>query len=542
MASQKIQIDIGSSFNGAGMNKALGSVNTLAGTAKKTAGAVGQLAGAFDGLGGSASKAVNAVAGGLSAIATGGVFGAIIFAVTTIVGLFQKMGEDHGMEKLKKNIDGIKESTEKVASSTDTAIGKIDKYTAAIDKLTAAHLRLSNAQATARKNALDESIEAMPGGTDEEQAAKIIRQAAVDKTKVQIDADSAKGAADAKVQGAENKLSALGDKLKLLDDSLDKLGQSLTAYDSEIAKAKQKLYARQERKAGEEEIDAAKEELKAAVKARNEFVAKTYNPAVQQKNDVVNEIKTATVERQAAEQERANVIADNTKKLKVAESAYRGSLAQAANVRDRQTIEAEQILAEQEARATSIQALEEREQELEEATKALADAEQQYAWKLKDARKALAAFQTIQAGGIWNPNGAQIGGRLNGRQGASANNGDNAGFSDFARPKGWEERWAQTHADYAAANGIVAGMTKKDQREYENLANKMVEGGRNALSKSEQKRWDELRKKDPEYQAQLAERNAEKAKGARDDLKTKVSELKNSVDTIRTYLENLGLK
>ena len=131
---------------------------------------------------------------------------------------------------------------------------------------------------------------------------------------------------------------------------------------------------------------------------------------------------------------------------------------------------------------------------------------------------------------------------MNGRQGASANNTDNAGFSDFAKPKGWEERWAQSHADYAAANGIVTGMSKKDQREYNNLANKMVEGGRNALSKSEQKRWDELRKKDPEYQAELAEKNAEKAKGNRDDLKTKVSELKTSVDAIKTYLENLGLK
>ena len=85
-------------------------------------------------------------------------------------------------------------------------------------------------------------------------------------------------------------------------------------------------------------------------------------------------------------------------------------------------------------------------------------------------------------------------------------------------------------------------MTKNDQREYNNLANKMVEGGRNALSKSEQKRWDELKKKDPEYQAQLAERNAEKAKDKRDDLKTKVSELTTSVKNIEKSLENLGLK
>ena len=35
--------------------------------------------------------------------------------------------------------------------------------------------------------------------------------------------------------------------------------------------------------------------------------------------------------------------------------------------------------------------------------------------------------------------------------------------------------------------------------------------------------------------------NAEKAKGNRDDLKTKVSELKTSVDAIKTYLTKKGV-
>ena len=525
------------------MRQALGAVDSLSRTAKGAARAVGGLAGAFDGLGGTASKTIGAISGGLGALATGGIFGAIMFGVTAIIGLFQKWNEEtKGMEQLTKTLDGIKESTEKVSSGTSTALGKIDKFAASIDKLTAAHLRLSDAEAKAKKNAIAEEVEAMPDASDDERADKILAQAAASKRMIQIDADSAKGAADAKVQGAENRLKALSDKLKLLDDSLGKLGENLNGYDEAIAKAKLKLYARQERKAGKDEIEEAKEELKAAVKARNEFVANTYNPTVQQKNDVQNEIKTATVERQAAEKERANVVAENTKKIKEAEESYKGAVVVAANVRERQAIEDEQLLAEQRARAWNILTLDQREQELEAATKELADAEQQYAWKLKDARNALAAFQTIQAGGVWNPNGAQIGGRINPRQGASANNMDNAGFTDFAKPKGWEERWAQTHADYAAANGIVTGMSKKDQREYNDLANKMVEGGRNALSKSEQKRWDELRKKDPEYQAELAERNAEKAKDKRDDLKTKIGELTTSVNTIQKYLENLGLK
>lgn len=55
MADQRININIGSSYNGAGMTKALGAVNTMGNQAKKAAGAVGQLVGAFDGLGGTAA-------------------------------------------------------------------------------------------------------------------------------------------------------------------------------------------------------------------------------------------------------------------------------------------------------------------------------------------------------------------------------------------------------------------------------------------------------------------------------------------------------
>jgi len=85
-----------------------------------------------------------------------------------------------------------------------------------------------------------------------------------------------------------------------------------------------------------------------------------------------------------------------------------------------------------------MQALDERETELRDATKELAMAEWRYAQRLKEARDATAAIGVIQNGGVWNPNGAQIGGRINGRQGASSNNVDNAGFSTFAKSKGWD--------------------------------------------------------------------------------------------------------
>ena len=45
MADQRININIGSSYNGAGMTKALGAVNQLSQTAGRVAGAVGRLGG-----------------------------------------------------------------------------------------------------------------------------------------------------------------------------------------------------------------------------------------------------------------------------------------------------------------------------------------------------------------------------------------------------------------------------------------------------------------------------------------------------------------
>lgn len=52
MADQKVNINIGSSYNGEGMNKALAGIDTISKTAGKAAGAVGKLGGSFEGLGG----------------------------------------------------------------------------------------------------------------------------------------------------------------------------------------------------------------------------------------------------------------------------------------------------------------------------------------------------------------------------------------------------------------------------------------------------------------------------------------------------------
>jgi len=60
------------------------------------------------------------------------------------------------------------------------------------------------------------------------------------------------------------------------------------------------------------------------------------------------------------------------------------------------------------------------------------------------------------------------------------------------------------------------------------------------LGKKGAKEWEEAYERTPEYQAELAKIRAEKAGKQRDDLKTKVGELKTSVDNIQTWLNNHG--
>ena len=420
------------------MSKALGAVNTMGSKAKQAAGAVGQLAGAFDGMGGKAAKSIGAVAGGLQAIASGGFIGAIIFAVTSLVGWLSKLGEqEKPIERMKKTLEGVSESTEKIVTSSNNAISKIDKTTKAVDALTAAHLRLANAEAKAQKNALDDTIENLTSdGTDEGAARNIMTKAAAEKTKVQIDADTAKKAADAIVDGITRKISAQGEKIGTLrktisgyEDSGVRIGgldDQKSALEKEVAEAKRLLYVRHERKADEDEIKEAEDQLKQAVKALNDFLNKTYNPTVRQLNDAQQELTVQEANLKAAEKERENVLADNNKKIKAAEDAYIGATMEAANARERSKIEEEQLVAEQLARAANMQTLDERETELQDATKELAMAEWRYAQRLKEARDAQAAVGVIQNGGVWNPNGATPRGRDR-SSGPASNNVDWAG-------------------------------------------------------------------------------------------------------------------
>lgn len=535
------------------MAKALGAVSTMSGQAKKAAGAVGQLAGAFSGLGGTASKSIGAIASGLGAIASGGIFGAITFGVTTLVSWLSELGEQQSsLERTKKNLEGIKDVTDKITTSSNNSITSIEKMARATEALAKARARLENAQAEAQKAKIDSDIDSLEeDGTDEGAAQNIMKRAAAEKAKVQIDADTAKRAADAIVESMTTAVSTSNNKIGVLKNTLhgyqdeksgtfiNGLDQQKDALDAEVEEAKRLLYVKRERRASEEELKEAEDKLKEAAKAYNDFLNNTYNPTVRKLNDEQKNLTVQEANLEAAEQERANVLNANTKKLDLADKKYIAATVEAANARAQSEIEEEQVVAEQEAHAANMQRRDEIEAELEKATKELAAAERAAATAQINAANAANAAAVAANGGIWNPNGVPVGGRVRPREGAAANNEDNAGFNNFAKPKGWDARFAQTHPEWAAANGIIAPLSDKDEREKARLVNKMAEGGYENLSDKDKAKWDDIKKRDPEYLAQKAEEEADNARKKVDSIKDNVATMKTALQHIDNWLSGL---
>ena len=305
--------------------------------------------------------------------------------------------------------------------------------------------------------------------------------------------------------------------------------------EKEVAKAKQLVYARAERGAGKDEMKEANDQLKQAVKALNDFITKTYNPTVRQLNDAQQELKVQEENLKAAEKERENVVSENNKNLDLAEKKYIGATVEAANARERTEREAEQLLAEQMARAANVQALDQREQELESATKELENAQWQYTQRLKEARAATAGWRQ---GGGWGDGNASIGtGQIIGN-GINGKNRYDPRNNQSKNDAGYNARMEEGYERNARSQGY--GLSASEQRDYNNLANKMVNGGKNALTNAEKKRWEELKAKNPEDIAREKEKEADKAKDKVEDLKTEVTKLKDGVDSIKTWLEQHG--
>ena len=163
-------------------------------------------------------------------------------------------------------------------------------------------------------------------------------------------------------------------------------------------------------------------------------------------------------------------------------------------------------------RAEAIERQSELDKKVEDAKEALAKAQEDYADKLRDYQKKM---DNLEQYGYFNPNHAQAGERRR-RSGAAANNEDWGNWGNFAKPEGWDQRYWQTHPGEAAAAGVNPGMNSNQQSRYNQLANKMANGGLNALSDSEKAEWNQLKQLDPEEQKKKME---EAIKDAEKDLK-----------------------
>ena len=166
MANQRINIDIGSSYNGSGMNKALSGIDNLSKQTGKVASAVGRLGGSFEALGGSAGKAIGNVSNLMGALATGGLWGGIIAGLTTSISLFQDAFrmmdemEKREKERAKAAEEAAKKAEEWIkslyATDFDGIISKGEKYVSMLNKLAAAENKV-----TAAQNRLNASLDAV---------------------------------------------------------------------------------------------------------------------------------------------------------------------------------------------------------------------------------------------------------------------------------------------------------------------------------------------------------------------------------------------
>ena len=178
MADQKVNINIGSSYNGEGMNKALGAVDTLSKTAGKAAGAVGRLGSAFGGIGGEVGKAVGAVTSLFSALATGGLIGGAIVAITSLVGMFKQMSEEaENLEKaqLKAFSAQLNRQVDKYGKELDKVISKLDKLSKAQQQV--AKNKIAIGDATTNQQVAQVQLDAMNKASGKDASERAIIQA-----------------------------------------------------------------------------------------------------------------------------------------------------------------------------------------------------------------------------------------------------------------------------------------------------------------------------------------------------------------------------
>lgn len=534
--------------------------------AGKAAGAVGSISGALGGMDGAAGKAVGSISKLMGALATGGPLGLAVAGVTALIGAFQSWREEQEkarqeqermrFESAKQHLDSYQESVNALAASLDKAA----KFQAQFNNTLAAVE--TNKATVAATQAL---IAGEKGGTNVSRAEGMRNAVAITQAQNVRNAEVAIQTARTNWRNANKAADAQKNAISGLERYRDQLQEAhrvkvheyfASGGDEEHATAVNNaavLLAK-----AEKDIAAAKDKEReltnAAIQAYNEFVrttealnatkAKAELENIRAENALTEAKKKEEEERVKAEQKKREEEEKAwEEEEKARQEALKETWEQVAREKERNDRFREEVRLEQKLR-DAIAEEPKLQEELDKATEELKNAEYDLAAKMRKATAASIAADVIAAGGVYNPNNAPVGGRANRRRGAAANNVDNQPWLDFAKPEGWDQRWARSHQAQAAAAGIQAGLSKREQRELDRLDEKFAGG--QALSDSEKRRRAELAAKDPERIRQRAEKAAEKAaqekeaKQAAKDAAEKA--LQDNVKNIYELMKQLGLK
>lgn len=553
-SSQKVQINIGSSYNGAGMNQALGGVDKLAKASQKVSGAIGSLSGSFGALGKSAQQSMGAISNAVSGLAAGGPVGLIIASVGIIIGkVIEKFNAyKENLRKIKEEQDKAFEQryvdqVKKYGDGIDDLVTKINKLTTAQKNLSNSTIAMSDAMANNQiANNNLEGFNKAKNAENPEEAAIINAQTALENTKIQNEskisgADIKLGNAKKTLENTTKKINALKDVIKQVEDDQYYLNKQVEGWkvlsthgsNAERAEAKKKYdIVKKNYDEGDKKLQKLKTQL---ADAQQEQLLQSDALFVAQQNaDKARTEATLSLTKAEKELEDAEDKAREAEiKATMEEVAARAE--RAAAIKEEQKNEKklrDEIANHEKLLKTS-----------EQTEKDLKKAKLDYASALRKATLAQNVLDTTGNGGVWNPNGATKG---KDRSSGPASNNEDWNGSVFSQAKGKDARYWQTHQDEARAKGVVAPLSDKDLAEKNRLTNKMAEGGYDNLSKSDKKKWDEIKSKDPEFLAQQAEKEAEKKREqmeqAQKDRDQNLEDIKTSAQNIEQLLDKLGLK
>ncbi len=299
MADQNIKINIGTSYNGAGMQKVTSATNQLSRVAGKSASAVGQIGQAFDTVNGKAGKAVGAIASFAGAFATGGPIGLAIAGVTMLIGKIQKHNEE--LEETRKEFQKLEleRLTASIKAYGDEALiaaGKLNKLATAQNALAKARSMTLQLRA---ENEAREILQGAEKGTDEEKG-----QARIQAT--QITQDAKVEAAKVGLSTAENTSSTATENLKEVTKKLDGLKAREASVYAEYKKLLGNAYSQKtfkDQTAGKKEAENFLENYKKEIKnleAEQEKYRTQIDLAANEINTQRELVKKAEAEREEA--------------------------------------------------------------------------------------------------------------------------------------------------------------------------------------------------------------------------------------------------